>query len=215
MDKNKKTIIFDFDGTLADTFEIMLDALDQYSGDFGVELADKKILEDLRNMSATEILKHFKIPFFLVPFITAKIQKNLGQKIDEIQPFNDVIKEIKKVRDEYNIGILTSNSKSNVEKFVEKERIKGLFDFIWSESNIFGKDKAIHKVLNKYDIEIKDMVYVGDEARDVEACQKIGVNVVSVGWGFNSSKLLKRINAKNFVGNPEDLTKKIKSIFNS
>jgi len=214
IDLNKKTIIFDFDGTIADTFERILDELDQYSGDFGVELADEKLLEELRSMSAIDIFKKFRIPIFMAPIITKKVQKKLGEDIETIYPFYDVIKEIKSIRDKYNIGVLTSNSKENVQKFLSKEKISELFDFIYSEKSLFGKHKILKKLLSKFKLRRDDVIYIGDEARDVEACRKADVTVISVGWGFNSKKLLNKINGNNFIETPKELGKKISEILN-
>ena len=205
----KKTVIFDFDGTIADTFEIVLDTLDQYSGDFGVEIADKKLLEDLRSMSALEIIKKFRIPKFMIPFILRKGQKDMEDSIESISPFPGVIKEIKKLKNAYNVGILTSNSKENVIKVLNKEGILDLFDFVYAEKTLFGKHKLLNKVIKKYKLDKKEVVYVGDEARDVEASIKAGVSIVSVGWGFNSKNLLTRLNSENYVDTPEEMTKRI------
>ena len=215
LDKNKKTVLFDFDGTIADTFEHMLDTLDQYTGDFGVEISDPKLLEDLRSLSAGELLKKFRIPRIFVPFLLRKIQKNFSKHIDEVFPFSDVIEEIRGFRSLYNIGIVTSNSKSNVVRFLKKENIMELFDFVYSESTLFGKHKLINKVVSKYKLNKKDVVYIGDEARDVTAANNAEVAVISVGWGFNSKKLLMSLNAKNYIENFTDLSKKLITVFNS
>jgi phosphoglycolate phosphatase len=215
LDKNKKTVLFDFDGTIADTFEHMLDTLDQYTGDFGVELSDPKLLEDLRSLSAEELFKKFRIPRIFIPFLIRKLQKNFSKHVDEVFPFSDVIEEIRGFRHLYNIGIVTSNSKSNVVRFLKKENIMDLFDFVYSESTLFGKHKLINKVVSKYKLDKRDVVYIGDEARDVTAANNAEVAVISVGWGFNSKKLLMSLNAKNYIENFTDLSKKLITVFNS
>ena len=37
-----------------------------------------------------------------------------------------------------------------------------------------------------------EVVYIGDEARDIDAAQKVGIPIISVTWGFNSSDVLSR-----------------------
>jgi len=214
LDKKKKTLLFDFDGTIADTFEHLLDVIDQYSGDFGVEISDKKLMEDLRSLSAEELFKKFRIPKILIPFLVRKIQKNLSKHINEIFPFFDVIEEIKGIRNRYNICILTSNSKSNVVKFLKKENITNLFDLVYSESTLFGKHKLINKVISRYKLNREECIYIGDEIRDVMASRRAGVPVISVGWGFNSEQLLCSVNKENYVSTAKDLSEKIKYIFN-
>lgn len=211
IDKNKKTLIFDFDGTIADTFEHILDILDQYSGDFGVELGDKSLLEDLRNLSAEELLQKFKIPKILLPIITRKVQKNLEKNINNVYSFEEVINQIRKLKDSYNIGILTSNSKKNVQAFLKKEGIEDLFAFIYAVPNLFGKHKTLNKLVEKYNLNKQDILYIGDEARDIDECNKANVKILSVGWGFNSEKLLKSKN-NNYISDPKLLKEAVSKL---
>lgn len=215
IDKNKKTVIFDFDGTIADTFEHLLDILDQYSGDFGVELSDKKLMEDLRSIPSSELFKKFGIPKIFIPFLVRKIQKNLSKSIDKIYPFSDLVEVLPLLKDKYNLGIVTSNSTSNVVKFLKKENIDDAFNFVYGSLSLFGKNKLIDKVLKSYKISKDDIVYIGDESRDVDAANNAGVKVISVGWGFNSGELLKKVNKDNYIDSPKLLLKKLDSIFKS
>jgi phosphoglycolate phosphatase-like HAD superfamily hydrolase len=33
-----------------------------------------------------------------------------------------------------------------------------------------------------------NVIYVGDETRDIEACHKVGIPIISVTWGLNNNK---------------------------
>jgi phosphoglycolate phosphatase-like HAD superfamily hydrolase len=80
-----------------------------------------------------------------------------------------------------------------------------MFSFIHSELNLFGKSGALDKMLKKYKLHKPDVLYVGDEVRDIEACKKVGVDIVSVTWGFNSREVLEKYQPNKLVGTPEEL----------
>ncbi|OQY42943.1 MAG: hypothetical protein B6227_00580 [Fusobacteriia bacterium 4572_74] len=128
----------------------------------------------------------------------------MSRKMEEI-PLIDGIKEVLISLNKmgYKMGVLTSNNKKNVDDFLKHYEMRNLFEFIYAEKNVFGKDKAINKMMK---IEKLDkIIYVGDETRDIEACKKIEVPIISVGWGFNTSVNLKKYNPNYFIEDPKEL----------
>jgi len=85
--------------------------------------------------------------------------------------------------------------------------LASLFDFVHSELNIFGKDRALLSLLRQYRMPIAECIYVGDETRDIEACKKIKLDCISAGWGLNSPNALKKYGAKWIVTKPQDIVK--------
>jgi phosphoglycolate phosphatase-like HAD superfamily hydrolase len=51
----------------------------------------------------------------------------------------------------------------------------------------------------------RDVVYVGDEVRDIEAGRQAGVAVAAMTWGFNDRALLARHCPDYLVERPEEL----------
>ena len=74
---------------------------------------------------------------------------------------------------------------------------------------IFGKDKAIKEVIKKYKFTANELIYIGDETRDIEAAKKSKVKVIAVGWGFNSPEVLIAHQPDFFVETPRELVEAI------
>jgi len=55
---------------------------------------------------------------------------------------------------------------------------------------LFGKGRAIRRLLKKEGIEPTQFLYIGDEVRDVEAARQAGVDIAAVGWGFHTLEQL-------------------------
>lgn len=200
-----KTIIFDFDGTLADTFHIAIECLNELCEKHGREkFKEPNKLRDktLRNA----IREDFKISIFQIPFYLKQGKELTKSKIKEIKIF----KEIKEVLTElsekydYNMGILTSCSREIVQGVLDREKIDTI-KFIFSNSSVFGKHRSIKKLLNERNLKKEDIVYIGDEARDIEACKKLKTKMIAVSWGWNSKKLLRGLNPEYLINNPREL----------
>lgn len=182
-------IIFDFDGTLADSIGLGFDLVNSYADEFGFTQVSREIGMSL---SALQIMKIAGIKFFQLPKLVLFFRKKLAENSDKIKILDGVIDLLTKLRDQgYKLGIITSNTAACVSHFLKRYNIEDYFTYIRTDVSLFGKAKALkqsRKLLKK------NFVYVGDEIRDVEACRKINIPVVSVPWGFNSAEVLEKVN---------------------
>lgn len=203
---DKKYLIFDFDGTIVDSLSLLVKIYNLVCHSYGclpVNINDK---EELRKLKSQEILRRYKISFFKIPFLLVKVKKEFKKRILEVKIFEGITSILKELKNKgFDLYILTSNSKENVEIFLKKNDLLDIFSFVYSSSNVFGKDKSVKKLLKFKDINLRECLYVGDETRDIEAMQRIGVPIISVGWGFNSKEALVKLNPDKIVDNPECL----------
>jgi phosphoglycolate phosphatase len=205
----KKNIIFDFDGTLADTVPVMLTLIEELAQEFGY---DKKItaedLEWVRDHELKNIPAKFSIPLFKVPLILIKGRDLLNKQMFSVPPCRGILEMLKTLKQKgYILAILSSNRRDSIQEFIVKHNLEPYFDFVHSELNIFGKDKALLSLLRQHQMPIEESLYVGDEMRDIEACKKIKLDCVSAAWGLNSAKALKEYGAQWIVNKPEEIIK--------
>lgn len=199
------TLIFDFDGTIADTLSVIIRMVNGHADEFHIRPLDDQDVEDLRGLTNLEIIKKYRIPPLKIPALVLRSQKELHNRMHEVPIFpgiRDLVLELK--AQGFRLGILTSNSEENVRKFLRQKDLD-VFDFIHSESNLFGKNRALLHLLHKHDLHREDVVYIGDEARDIEACRRVRIAVVAVSWGFHRRELLQGHNPDHLVDTPDEL----------
>ena len=203
----KKIIIFDFDGTIADSFPPMVKILKKQVKEMGYgDLTDKQI-EVMRSMRPFDIIRHFRFPIWKIPKLIQTVREELFNQIDKVKVFqgiNELINNLKTKKIKY--GILTSNSKKTIEAFLKINLLDG-FEFIESETNIFKKSSHLSYIIKKYSFNKKDIIYVGDEVRDIEACREVGVDIISVTWGYNNKVVLEKHNQRSLVSTPSEILK--------
>ena len=200
-----KVIIFDFDGTLADTIDILLSITNRLSAEFGFKSATKEELAQLSNLNSWQILQYSGISIFKFPLLIRRLKAELHSEVPNIQLFpgiKEVLLELKKRG--FQLGIITSNSRENVLGALEKNGLQDTFTFIYSGST-FGKHKVISKWLRIENVHTEKVVYVGDEIRDIDAAKKTGIKVIAVGWGFNSQEALAAQNPDFLIERPQEL----------
>jgi len=205
MSNNIKMLLFDFDGTIADTFEHTMRITNILSDEFKFKKVHDHEIDFLKGKTVHEIIKHLNVPILKIPSIVTKARHELHKQIDTIQPIEglkEVLPQFKQAG--LRMGILTTNSEQNVETFLEMHDLK-VFDFIVSTSRIWGKNHGINKLIKQENISPCDILYVGDETRDIEAAQKAGVRVIAVTWGYNSQTVLEKFRPDFIVNTPAEL----------
>ncbi|MDP4009547.1 MAG: HAD-IA family hydrolase [Candidatus Shapirobacteria bacterium] len=198
-------IIFDFDGTVADSLGSLIKILGDLAPEFGFKPITQYEIDIYREEGAREALKKLKVSLFKLPKIIQRCQEEQTKKIADIKIIDGLVDVLHTLKAQgFVLGILTSNSKENVEKFLVKNEID-IFSYIYSEKNLFGKEKIIKHLLKERGLKVGDVIYVGDEVRDIEACKKAGVKIVAVSWGFNSKNILEKYEPDWLIDEPEGL----------
>lgn len=201
-----KAIVFDFDGTIADTYDAFVEIVNHLADEFGYQTLDQVDLDRLKQLSSREIIEESGISPLKIPFLLKRVKKALGQKISEQQPIEDIPSALYALKEQgYKLGIITSNLQENVIEFLNNNQLDGLFDFIYSGTPLFGKNKVINKVLKHYHLTPDELIYVGDETRDIDSARKSKVTMISVGWGFNSPDVLAKHHPDFLISHPQHL----------
>lgn len=204
----REMIVFDFDGTLADSLEAGRMIFNQIAPDYGLAEIDVQRLAELRHLTLRELFKAVGVKKRNVPSILRKGRALMRERVGGLSPCPGIIEQLPALRaSTTRFGILTSNSVENVEIFLRKFGVRHYFDFISSCSKLKGKAKYLKAISKTYSVSPEKILYVGDEVRDVKACHKAGVAVVAVTWGFNSARALARSQPSIMVDTPEELSK--------
>ena len=205
-----KVILFDFDGTIADTYRAVANITNQLSDEFGYKALEEEELLLIKNLSSREIVKRSEISIFKLPFLVRRIRSELSKEIAELDPILDIVRVLLQLKDRgYILGIVTSNIKENVNIFLNKHGLDSVFSFIYSGTAIFGKHRVLKQVVREHRLKKSDVIYVGDETRDIRSARKSGIAVIAVSWGFNAPEILQEYQPDYIVDRPQELLEAI------
>lgn len=201
-----KLVIFDFDGTIADSFDVCFGGVNEIFEERGWKKVPKIQKEKARELSAKDVLRYFKVSNYQIAFIARKLFRIIERDFHKVKIFPELKKTLKALKkQDFKIVILTSNIKKNVEPFLKREEIKDLFDDYYYKSGIFSKDRLINKLVKKYKVKKRETVLIGDEIRDLRASKKSRIKMIAVSWGFNNKKVLAKNNPDYIVDKPLEI----------
>jgi phosphoglycolate phosphatase len=206
-----KVIAFDFDGTLADSFEVFVHA---------AELALKRKqpftaqeVEDLRQHSMREVITLLNIKKWQLPWFVIRGMREINRQNDSILLFQDIPEVLQSLSQSgYKLYIVSSHSKAGITKCLERYHLSEYFDQIYANVGLWGKPNALKKLQQQHNFNASECVFVGDEVRDIEAADKTGMQCIAVTWGFNTAKVLKAHNPTVIVDQPEDIINAVQQI---
>lgn len=202
-----KYVIFDFDGTLADTEEANFVIYQKLAEKYNLRNITMDELGHLKRMSATDVMSYVEIKKRYLPFILKKGKNLLTQDIKNISLCKpDIFQIIQTLRDMgIKTTIITTNSKTNVRLFLEAHNVD-VFDNIASAS-MFSKESQMKKIVRKEKLDPREVLYVGDEIRDIIAAKNAGIDIASVAWGYNTVDSLKKHKPNYLIFEPSELIK--------
>lgn len=203
-------LIFDFDGTIADTLHFLIEIINRLSKEFGFKTIAAHEITELKDKSVGEVIQHLNIPLLKVPIIAAKARIELHKEIKSVQPaegLKDMLQQLKSLG--VKMGILTSNSLKNVMEFLKHNELD-LFDFVHTTPKIWGKNRSLKTLMQENQLDLLQVIYVGDETRDIIAAQKAGIRSVAVTWGYNSTKALQAHHPDHVIHSPQELLQLMK-----
>ena len=188
---HRSMVLFDFDGTLADTFETGAALINEFAGRFGYKTID---FAKNRNLSARELVKFSGVRWWQIPRLVRFFRKESARNAYNIQPCQGVPEMLRNISQSADLGILTTNTTHAVECFLRNHNLESYFGYVKTGVPLFGKRRALGSAVRLLQKKYTLILYVGDEIRDIEACRAAGVEIISVSWGFNAHEVLAEAN---------------------
>ncbi len=198
-----KTLIFDFDGTIADSFELVLSIAYELTG---VRQVSNQEIARLRRLSLLRVIRDLRIPFARLPNLFLRGRQRMHERIHEVRPFPGMPKALNELHASgYHLLVMSSNSEQNVRAFLRANNLESYFDGVYGNVAVFSKAAALRKVMRNNRIEAQHCYYIGDEVRDVVAASKARVEPIAVSWGYQDREALAKYHPSALVSDPKEL----------
>jgi phosphoglycolate phosphatase len=200
-----RSMIFDFDGTIADTLHAVIDVFNDLSDEFGYRRGTSQELQLFMGRGLPELATSVGLSWQRLPDLAVRVRQEMSRQMHLIKPCRGIMEVLPELRARgVRVGILTSNNRENVERFLAHQPALQ-FDFISGGSGLFEKHALLEPLLATQGLARSETCYVGDEVRDVEAARVLGMRAIAVTWGFSSSQLLAACNPDHLIADPNEL----------
>lgn len=202
-----KSVVFDFDGTLADTKHITVELYNEIAMEKGFRIVAPEEIADWSKLSLLERFRRLGVPLYRVPALLALGLRRFGERLEQVQLYDGVPKMLNELRGMgLTLGILSSNDTGHIRSVLRRHGVEGAFETMLPSSSLFGKHRALKGYRRSGGFAEGELLYVGDEQRDIEACKKARVPIAAAAWGFDHEELLRGESPEALLRQPGELT---------
>lgn len=186
-----KLAIFDFDGTLADSFPWFASVLNDTADKFRFRRVAAHEVDGLRGKSSREMMQLLGVSAWKLPFIARYIRKRKARELHGIPLFADTHAALRRLSEAgVTLAIVSSNSEANI-RAMFGPATAALIAHYECGASMHGKAKRFRKVLRQSGLAAHEALAIGDELRDIEAAREAGIAFGAVTWGYTHGAAMK------------------------
>lgn len=203
----KKAVIFDFDGTLADTEGFLRKIYGEIAREKKWKPLDRRKFRNLFTASIWDAGLWAKFMPWRVAHLVNQSRHRLKNEYKQIKIFTGMKQAIQKLdKSGYDIYVLSRNWQSTVQLVVDNNGL-GKTVHVMEKPGFFSKHKSVKKLIAQKNYSRDNTWMVGDEVRDLYAAKRARVAFIGVTWGFQEGKTLRAFHPTAVVKSPEEIVK--------
>ena len=203
-----ETILFDLDGTLIDTNELIIASFTHTVEKFGDRPYTREEILDFIGPPLVDSLTLVN-PNKIDDMVTAYREHNYANHEKYVKAYPDVVETIKKLKTKgYKMGIVTTKIHHTAELGLKIAGMEGIFDVIIGLDDVENAKPHPEPVLSAIDqLKANPMttLMVGDNYHDIEAGQNAGVQTAGVAWAIKGRESLEKYRPDYMLENISDL----------
>ncbi|WP_026583529.1 pyrophosphatase PpaX [Bacillus sp. J33] len=202
------TILFDLDGTLIDTNELIISS---FLHTLGKYYPDRYQREDVLPFMGPTLHETFESinPEKVEEMIAVYREYNIKNHDVLVKEFEGVFETVRTLKESgYKLGIVTTKVSNVVEKGLKLTKLDQFFDVVVTLDHV-EKPKPdpepILKALNLLDAKPDEAIMVGDNSHDIEGGKNAGTKTAGVAWTAKGREFLARFEPDYMIDNMADL----------
>lgn len=191
-----KTLILDFDGTIADTQKSIIQSMFFVADKLNIKNIDEEQIKNLIGLPLKTTLKEaFLLDKKSIDEATIIYRKHYNEiAIDTIALFKNVKDTLLYFNQkDVHLTVASSKGRKALIKILKKQNIHQLFSFIGGEESVANKKPSpeiVHLILKKLNYNPNECLVVGDTVYDIEMGQRANVDTCAVTYGNNTKATL-------------------------
>ena len=207
-------IIFDLDGTLADTMDDLKTAINSTLAILGYEPRAKfELLNFINNGSREFVRRSLPTAVQTEDFIIDSALEIYGQEYekcfcDKTRAFTGIYETVQVLKNEgFKLGVLSNKPDRFVKTIVAKLFGFNTFDFVLGQSDLPTKPNPASALYVAKMLKVKPSkcIFVGDSDVDIKTAINAKMRSIGVSWGYRNVDLLTETGADYIANTPAEI----------
>lgn len=207
-------IIFDLDGTLADTMDDLKTAINSTLDILGYEPRPKFELLNFINNGSREFVRR-SLPtavqneeIIIESALNLYAQEYAKCYCDKTRAYTGIYEAIQGLKAEkFKLAVLSNKPNEFVQNIILKLFGKSTFDFVMGQSELPHKPDPTSALFIAKELGVKPSkcIFVGDSDVDIKTAQNAQMRSIGVSWGYRNVDLLEKTGANYIADNPAQI----------
>ena len=197
--KKLKHIVFDFDGVIADTFDILY----ALSLECDPGISD----EDFSAHHDGNVYEEPRIKF--TPESSAYLYDEYCKRLSPSH-IKEAVEPIKRLASKYRLFIISSNEERGIHSILKTSGISDCFKATYGYNTHKSKIVKFEMIRDKFGVNLDEIVFVTDTLGDVKEANKLGIKTIAETFGFHNRERLSQGNPFKIVDTWEEIENEIK-----
>lgn len=198
----KPGLIFDFDGVLADSFDILYRMVSESFADLSFKLSAQEYRDFYKgNVKKSELDVLGENNF-------RKFQRLLERRrhfYDRVRLFDSAKRAIPELARLADLVVVSSTPAQVIEKKLTQENLTKFFSLILGAESEFTKKTKLQYAIKSFEIAEDRVFLVSDTTGDLLDGKEVGLNTAAVTWGFHDRELLATVNPTLIIDSFDEL----------
>ena len=200
-----KLVIFDFDGTLADTVPHVINCILKCINKFDLKKLSYEDVEKYNGSVLSDVLKALGAKEDMIPEIKKYYSEIFLEDLSDITLYPNVYETLVKLKEEnIKLTIATNRGRNTMVPLLKHLNIEELIEYVICESDVENKKPhpdMVNKIKEAYDIESEEILIVGDTAFDVLLGKNSNCDVCAVYYNETPANSLVESNPEFIINN--------------
>ena len=214
--KNGNLLLFDYDGTLVDSANMIIEGTMEAFNRCGLAIPEPEEIRagigqklDIAIKSYLPLEHKGTLDEVIRQYRQWYVEKDLEGK--QFEPLFENVKPVLEIlhQDGWNLGIATNKSLRGLSRGLQHHKIERFFSIIMTTDNFTPKPNkamAMH-ALKTLQVKNSDAFMIGDTIHDIKMGKNAQINTIGVTWGYNSKEELQQSKADYIINDPNKLFK--------
>lgn len=210
-----KAVIFDMDGTVADTLRSIAGFGNAALQAHGFPALPTELYRQLVGNGADILIRRMlhatEQPHTEETVQTVRKTYDTLYEADPtklVTPYPGIPEMLKALRAAGIKTAILSNKPDNMTRFIAEALFPGLFDIVYGQRDGIPKKPdptAVHMLCKELGVEPEECMYVGDSGVDMQTGHNSGICSIGVTWGFRGTQELRENGADHLADTAEEL----------
>ncbi|RKQ35555.1 pyrophosphatase PpaX [Oceanobacillus halophilus] len=203
------TILFDLDGTLIDTNELIIASFTHTFNHYNLPYTREEIIE----FNGPPLVETFKSidPNRVDEMVRVYREHNLEEHDNYVKAFPNVMETLDILKEKnYRLGVVTTKMTESVNRGLKITGLENYFDTIVTLDDVTHPKphpEPVMKAMKELNTDASSTLMVGDNSHDIESGKNAGVKTAGVSWSFKGKERLLKFEPTYMLEDMRDLLK--------